>query len=63
MTNLLASELYRSSLTGLNFATDYEIFELTKLLEKSSDIEFTKLSYNGLKNEIVNTSDELIGVL
>ena len=60
MTNLLASELYRSSLTGLNFATDYEIFELTKLLEKSSDIEFTKLSYNGLKNEIVNTSDELM---
>ena len=60
MTNLLASELYRSSLTGLNFATDYEIFELTKLLEKSSDIEFIKLSYSGLKNEIVNTSDELI---
>ena len=60
MTTLLASELYRSSLTGLNFATDYEIFELTKLLEKSSDIEFTKLSYNGLKNEIVNTSDELM---
>ena len=60
MTNLLASELYRSSLTGLNFATDYEVFELTKLLEKSSDIEFTKLSYSGLKNEIVNTSDELI---
>ena len=60
MTNLLASELYRSSLTGLNFATDYEIFELTKLLEKSSDIEFIKLSYNGLKNEIVNTSDELM---
>ena len=60
MTNLLASELYRSSLTGLNFATDYETFELTKLLEKSSDIEFTKLSYNGLKNEIVNTSDELM---
>ena len=60
MTNLLASELYRSSLTGLNFATDYEIFELTKLLEKSSDIEFTKISYSGLKNEIVNTSDELI---
>ena len=60
MTNLLASELYRSSLTGLNFATDYEIFELTKLLEKSSDIEFTKISYNGLKNEIVNTSDELM---
>ena len=57
---MLASELYRSSLTGLNFATDYEIFELTKLLEKSSDIEFTKLSYSGLKNEIVNTSDELI---
>ena len=60
MTNLLASELYRSSLTGLNFATDYEVFELTKLLEKSSDIEFTKLSYSGLKNEIVNTSDELM---
>jgi len=60
MTNLLASELYRSSLAGFNFATDNEIFELTSLLEKTSDLEFIKLSYSGLKNEIVNTSEELI---
>ena len=60
MTSLLASELYRSSLSGINFATQNEIFELASLLEKTSDINFIKISYEGLKGQIVNTSSELI---
>ena len=60
MTSLLASELYRSSLSGISFATKNEIFDLASLLEKTSDINFIKISYEGLKDQIVNTSTELI---
>ena len=60
LTNLEASELYRSSLNLFNFVTEYELVELATLLEKKSDIKFTKISFDGLKNELVNTSEELI---
>ena len=60
MTSLLASELYRSSLSGISFATKNEIFDLASLLEKTSDINFIKISYEGLKDQIVNTSKELM---
>ena len=60
MTSLLASELYRSSLSGISFATKNEIFDLASLLEKTSDINFIKISYEGLKEQIVNTSTELM---
>ena len=33
MANLLASELYRNSLSGINFATKNEIHEIASLLE------------------------------
>ena len=60
MASLLASELYRNSLSGINFATKTEVYEIATLLEMTSDISFTKISYEGLKDEIVNTSEELI---
>ena len=60
LTSLEASELYRSSLNLFNFVTEYELIELATLLEKKSDIKFTKISFEGLKNELVNTSEELI---
>jgi parvulin-like peptidyl-prolyl isomerase len=60
MTSLLASELYRSSLSGINFATKNEVHEIASLLEMTSDISFTKISYEGLKDELVNTSEELL---
>ena len=60
MTSLLASELYRSSLSGISFATKNEIFDLASLLEKTSDINFIKISFEGLKDQIVNTSTELM---
>ncbi len=60
LTKLEASELYRSSLNLFNFVTEYELVELATLLEKKSDIKYTKISFEGLKNELVNTSEELI---
>lgn len=60
MANLLASELYRNSLSGINFATKNEIHEIASLLEMTSDISFTKISYEGLKDEVINTSEELL---
>ena len=58
--NLLASELYRTSLSGINFVTKNEVFELVSLFEKTSDINFIKISYEGFKDQIVNTSTELM---
>ena len=60
MANLLASEIYRYSLSGINFATKNEVYEIASLLEMTSDISFTKISYEGLKDEVINTSEELL---
>ena len=60
MTELFASEIYRDSLTRFNFVTESEIFDLTALLERTTDITFTKISFDDLKNNIVNTLDELL---
>ena len=60
MANLLASELYRNSLSGINFVTKNELHEIASLLEMTSDISFTKISYQALKDNLVNTSEELL---
>ena len=60
MTELFASEIYRDSLTRFNFVTESEIFDLTGLLEQTTDITFTKINFGDLKNNIVNTLDELL---
>ena len=60
MANLLASELYRNSLSGINFVTKNELHEIASLLEMTSDISFTKISYQDLKDNLVNTSEELL---
>ena len=59
ITDMYASEVFRNSLVTSNFVTENEIYELAGLLEQTSDIEFTKISFDGLKNEIINTNDEL----
>ena len=60
MTNFAASDIYRSSFNTINFVTDNELLELVTLFEKSSDINFIKISFDGLKSEIVNSSKELL---
>ena len=59
MTNFAASDIYRSSFNTINFVTDNELLEIVTLFEKSSDINFIKISFDGLKSEIVNSSKEL----
>jgi len=60
MTNFAASDIYRSSFNTINFVTDNELLEMVTLFEKSSDINFIKISFDGLKSEIVNSSEELL---
>ncbi len=60
MTNFAASDIYRSSFNTINFVTDNELHELVTLFEKSSDINFIKIIFDGLKSEIVNSSKELL---
>jgi len=59
MTDLYASEIFRRSISENIFVTKKEINDLANALEKKSDINFLKISLEGLKNEIVNTLDEL----
>ena len=59
MTDLYASEIFRRSISDNDFVTKQEINDLANALEKKSDINFLKISLEGLKNEIVNTLDEL----
>jgi len=56
---MYASEVYRNSLVTSNFVTQNEVYEIAGLLEQTSDIKFTKISFEGLKNEIINTDEEL----
>ena len=59
MTDLYASEIYRKSISEIQFVTQQEVNDLATALERKSDIKFAKISLNGLKSEIVNTPDEL----
>ena len=59
MTDLYASEIFRRSISENDYVTKQEINDLANALEKKSDINFLKISLDGLKNEIVNTLDEL----
>ena len=59
ITDMYASEVFRNSLVTTNFVTQKEIYKLVSLLEQTSDIKFTKISFDGLKNEIINTVEEL----
>jgi len=60
MTGLTASNIFRSALYEVNFITEKELIEVASLLEKSTDIDFIKISLEDLKSEIVNSDDELI---
>ena len=59
ITNLMASELYRISIASSNFVTDTEVKELAEILEQSVDINFIKLDSESLRNQIINTDEEL----
>ena len=59
MTNVMASELYRISIASSSFVTDMEVMELAEILEQTIDINFIKLDSKSLRNQIINTAEEI----
>ena len=56
----LASEQFRQSLNLIDFITNEEVYDLVKLLEKSADVDFIKIDFDKLKNNITNTTEEIL---
>ena len=59
MTEIMASELYRVAIGSSNFITDSEVKELAEILEQSVDINFIKLDSDLLRQQIVNSDEEI----
>ena len=59
VTNNIATELYINSIASSNFVTDVEVRELAEILGKSVDINFIKLDLLSLRQQIVNSDEEI----
>ena len=59
MTAVIATDLYRFSLSSSYFVTEDEVKELVKILEQSVDIDFIKIDSDSLKKQIVNSEEEV----
>ena len=59
MTDLVATELYRSSLSSEPFSTENEVAEIASLLEQTVNVNFIKIDSEKLNASITNTKDEL----
>ena len=55
MAELYSSEIYRNSLSQINFVTPEETRNLAILFEQTADIDFIKVSFKDLENQIENT--------
>ena len=60
MTDIMASELYRVSLSSSGFTTKKEVEELAYLLEQTVDINFLKIDTQKLKEQIDNPQEEIM---
>jgi peptidyl-prolyl cis-trans isomerase D len=59
LTNIIASDLFRIAITSSNFVTNTEIKELSQVLEQTVDINFIKLDSELLREQIVNSDEEI----
>ena len=59
MTDLVATELFRSSLSSEPFYTENEVVEVASLLEQTINVDFIKIDSEKLNSNITNTNDEL----
>ena len=57
--DMIASEMFRSALASSAFITETEVKELAQILEQTVDIDFIKLDSKLLKNQIINSDEEL----
>jgi len=60
MAELYSSEIYRNSLSQISFVTPEETRNLAILFEQTADIDFIKVSFKDLENQIENTLQELL---
>ena len=58
MTDIMASGIFRNSLASSGFVTDFEVKELAEILEQTADIDFIKVDFNLLKEQIENSEEE-----
>ena len=58
-TDLVATELFRKSLTSEPFSTQDEVMQIANLLEQTLNIDFIKIDSESLQSNISNTKDEL----
>ena len=59
MTDIMASGIFRNSLASSGFVTDFEVKELAEILEQTADIDFIKVDFNILKEQIENSEEEI----
>jgi len=59
LTNIMASDLFRIAITSSNFVTNAEIEELSQVLEQTVDINFIKIDSESLREQIVNSDEEI----
>ena len=59
MSNIMASGIFRNSLASSGFVTEFEVKELAEILEQTADINFIKVNFNLLKQQIENSEEEL----
>ena len=58
-TDLVATELFRNSITSEPFSTQDEVMQIANLLEQTLNIDFIKIDSQSLQSNIANTKDEL----
>jgi peptidyl-prolyl cis-trans isomerase D len=55
----MASGIFRNSLASSGFVTEFEVKELAEILEQTADINFIKVNFNLLKQQIENSEEEI----
>ena len=59
MTDIMASGIFSNSLASSGFVTEFEVKELAEILEQTADIDFIKVDFNLLKQQIENSEEEI----
>ena len=59
MSDIMASGIFRNSLAASGFVTEFEVKELAEILEQTADINFIKVDFNLLKQQIENSEEEI----
>ena len=60
MSNMIASEIYRSSLASSGFTTRTEVQDLAQILEQTVDVDFIRVDADLLKKQIENSQEEIL---